>query len=97
MMPSEHYSQMSLVFRAYFGQDFDLFGNTIPEIVSCYKKDNPQERHNELINEINYFMDEHPNDLDSTFETKYGTEFDPALWGHTTASFLDELKRLLNE
>jgi hypothetical protein len=88
---------MSLVFRAYFGQDFDLFGDTIPEIVSSYKRDSPQGCHHQLIEEINSFMDEHPTDLDSAFKRDYGSGFNPKLWDHTTASFLDELKRLLSE
>ncbi|ADG15596.1 conserved hypothetical protein [Paraburkholderia atlantica] len=96
-MPSNHYSQMSLVFRAYFGEDFDLFGGTIPEIVSSYKRDSPREYHHQLIKEIISFMNEHPMDLDDAFKMDYGASFNPKLWGHTTASFLDELKRLLSE
>ncbi|WP_316251705.1 contact-dependent growth inhibition system immunity protein [Paraburkholderia sp. UCT2] len=46
---------------------------------------------------MNSFMNEHPSDLDSAFERDYGAGIDPNLWGHTTASFLDELKRLLSE
>jgi len=88
---------MDLVCGAYFGQDFDLFGNTIPEIVAGYKQDASREYHHELINEINSFINEHPNDLDSEFEKDYGSGFDPKLWGHTTTSFLAELKRLLIE
>nr|WP_244195953.1 contact-dependent growth inhibition system immunity protein [Paraburkholderia susongensis] len=85
------------LFGAYFNQDFDLWGNTIPEIVSCYKRDSPREYHHELVSEINSFMNEHPVDLDSAFAKNYDSGFYPKLWGHTTASFLDELKRLLGE
>jgi len=88
---------MSLIFNAYFGEDFDLFGNTIPEIVSRYRKDSPREFQHELINEIDLFMKEHPTDLGSAFKKNYGSSFNPNLWGHTAASFLGDLKRLLNE
>lgn len=95
IMPSERYPEMGLIFGVYFGQDFDLFGNTIPEIVSTYKNDCP-EYHN-LPAELDAFTAEHPDDLDHAFEEDFGSGFDPVLWGHTTASFFDELKRLLRD
>lgn len=85
---------MDHLFNTYFGQDFDLFGETVLEIVACYKKDCPYDYEN-LVREIDSFRSEHPNDLDSAFEKDYGHDFDPVLWGYTTASFLEELKRLL--
>ncbi|MEX3858827.1 contact-dependent growth inhibition system immunity protein [Paraburkholderia sp. BR10923] len=96
-MLSDRHPRMYELFGAYFNEDFDLWGNTISEIVSCYKNDSSTEYRKEIIDEINSFMNEHPSDLDSAFERDYGSGFDPNLWGHTTASFLDELKRLLSE
>ncbi|MCC8391209.1 hypothetical protein LJ656_01295 [Paraburkholderia sp. MMS20-SJTR3] len=96
-MSPEQYSQMEQIFGAYFGEDFDLFGDTIPEIISCYKNTNPRHYHHQLIDEINLFLHDHPNDLDAAFEKEYGSGFDPKLWGHTTISFLSELTRLLSE
>ncbi|MCC8401172.1 hypothetical protein LJ655_04555 [Paraburkholderia sp. MMS20-SJTN17] len=96
-MLSSRYPKMYQLFGAYLNQDFDLWGDTIPEVVSCYKRDCPRESHLEMINEINSFMSEHLDDLDSAFEKDYGQDFDPELWGYTTTSFLHELKRLLSE
>ncbi|HEY2024867.1 contact-dependent growth inhibition system immunity protein [Paraburkholderia sp.] len=96
-MLSDRYPNMYQFFGGYLNQDFDLSGDTIPAIVSCYRSECPRENHLEMIHEINSFISEHPDDLDSAFEKDYGQDFDPALWGHTTASFLEELKRLLRE
>ncbi|MGF6981991.1 hypothetical protein QFZ99_001468 [Paraburkholderia atlantica] len=96
-MLSDRYPRMYKLFGAYFNEDFDLWGNTIPEIVSCYKDDSPPEYRKEIIDEINLSINEHLSNLDSAFERDYGSGFDPDLWGHTTASFLDELKLLLSE
>ncbi|WP_238537934.1 contact-dependent growth inhibition system immunity protein [Paraburkholderia atlantica] len=85
------------IFGAYLNQDYDLWGTTIPQIVCCYKEDSPREYHRELIDEIDQFMSEHPTDLDSAFEIEYDTGFSPTLWGYTTASFFEELKRLLRD
>ncbi|WP_028226600.1 contact-dependent growth inhibition system immunity protein [Paraburkholderia ferrariae] len=93
----DRYPRMHEIFGAYFNQDFDLWGDTIPEIVACYKRDSPPDYHRELITEIDSFLDEHSKDLDSAFQRDCYSGFNPALWGYTTASFLDELKRLLGE
>ncbi|NIF53460.1 contact-dependent growth inhibition system immunity protein [Burkholderia sp. Ax-1724] len=96
-MLSDRYPNLYQLFGAYFNQDSDLWGDTIPEIVSCYRRDCQRENHLEMIREIDSFISEHPNDLDSAFEKDYGQDLDPMLWGHTTASFLEELKHLLSE
>ena len=92
-MPAERYPQMGLIFGVYFGQDFDLFGNTVQEVVSSYRNDCPEYRN--LPVELDSFTAEHPHDLDAAFERDFGSDFDPELWGYTTASFFNELKRLL--
>ncbi|MCC8396600.1 hypothetical protein LJ656_28835 [Paraburkholderia sp. MMS20-SJTR3] len=96
-MWSTRYPKMYQLFGAYLNQDCKIWGDTIPEIISSYKRDCPRESHLEMIREIDSFIGEHPDDLDTAFETDYGHDFDPQLWEYTTASFLEELKRLLRE
>jgi hypothetical protein len=88
MLP-DRYPRMYEIFGAHLNQDYDLWGNTIPQIVSCYKEDSQREYHHQLINEINLFMNEHPTDLDPAFENECGTGFCPKLWGYTTESFFE--------
>ncbi|MCC8396597.1 hypothetical protein LJ656_28820 [Paraburkholderia sp. MMS20-SJTR3] len=95
-MSSIRYPKMYQLFGAYLNEDSDLWGDTLPEIIFCYKRDCPRESHLELIREINSFISEHPEDLDTAFEIDYGPDFSPKLWGYTTTSFLEELKRLLS-
>ncbi len=87
---------MDHIFSVYFGQDFDLFGETVPEIVACYKKDSPYDYEN-LIREIDTFRSEHPDNLDAVFKQLFRRGFRPEGLGYTTASFLDEIQRLLSE
>ncbi|MCC8396601.1 hypothetical protein LJ656_28840 [Paraburkholderia sp. MMS20-SJTR3] len=96
-MLSKRHPEMYQLFGAYLNQDCRLWGDTLFEIVSCYKSDSERAHHLELIQEIDLFISEHPEDLDAAFETDYGQDFDPELWGYTTASFLEELKRMLRE
>lgn len=96
-MVSARHPEMYQLFCCYLNEDSDLWGDTLPEIISCYKTDCPRESHLEMIREIDSFIREHPDNLDSAFETDYGRNFCPELWGYTTASFLEELKQLLSE
>ncbi|MGF6922361.1 contact-dependent growth inhibition system immunity protein [Paraburkholderia sp. 40] len=90
------YPELSHFFGVYLNQDYDLSGNTIAEIVECYKQGTPVDAHERMLSEIERFKSEHP-DLDKAFGNAYGQDFSPDLWGHTTASLLDELKQILSE
>ncbi|EEA03396.1 conserved hypothetical protein [Burkholderia sp. H160] len=95
MSLSDRYPAMEHMFSVYFGQDFDLFGETVPQIVSCYKRDDSH-RQQGLIRELDSFRKEPPDDLDTAFK-HFRRGFRPEGWGYTTASFLDEIQRLLSE
>ncbi|MCC8395493.1 hypothetical protein LJ656_23170 [Paraburkholderia sp. MMS20-SJTR3] len=96
MNSSKHYPEMDQFFSIYFGQDFDLFGRSVSEIVDSYKKNSPH-RFKNLILEIDSYRKEHIDDLAFAFEETYLTEFSPEPWGYTVTSFLDEIQRLLKD
>ncbi|WP_178392141.1 contact-dependent growth inhibition system immunity protein [Burkholderia sp. SRS-W-2-2016] len=50
---------------------------------------------NPLYRELNQLWKAHAHDLNDAFEQAYGSQFGPELWGYTTASFLEELRRIL--
>ncbi|MCC8395494.1 hypothetical protein LJ656_23175 [Paraburkholderia sp. MMS20-SJTR3] len=95
MTPSDRYPAMNHLFGTYFGQDFDLFGETVPEIVACYRKHSPHS-YADAIREIESFRKQHPDDLEAAFNP-FRRGFRPEGWGYTIASFLDEVQRGLNE
>ncbi|WP_322010975.1 contact-dependent growth inhibition system immunity protein [Paraburkholderia sp. J12] len=96
MKDKSSYPELNHFFGAYLNQDYDLAGETIEEIVECYKQGTPPDAHKRMLFEMEHFKSEYP-DLDEAFEETYGNDFSPELWGYTTASFFDELKRLLSE
>ncbi|MCC8392407.1 hypothetical protein LJ656_07380 [Paraburkholderia sp. MMS20-SJTR3] len=96
MKPADRYPAMNHLFNMYFGQDFDLFGDSIPEIVACFKRDCHSHYQN-VLREIHAFRSEHPNDLAVAFEKTYLRAFSPEPEGYTTVSFLAEVERLLRE
>ncbi|MDF0606627.1 contact-dependent growth inhibition system immunity protein [Neisseriaceae bacterium TC5R-5] len=90
------YPYLYLLFGAYLMQDYDLSGNTLEEIIACYKsRELTAETSKAAIQEVDDFISRHPNDLDEHFEELYGFNFGPELWGYTTASFFEYLKTLL--
>jgi hypothetical protein len=91
---SPHPNLDSLI-HSYFNEDFDLWGDNVEEIVACFKRESDETLHKLVIDEIARFESDHSANLDRHFEERYGLYVDPEPWGHTTASFLAELKRLL--
>lgn len=91
------YPELDQLLHVHFGQDYDIWGNTIGELVGCYKRDSPVSDHQILRDEIARFRQAHPNDLDEAFLAAYKNAFNPPLWNHTTDSFLTEVDRLLRE
>jgi hypothetical protein len=70
-------------------------GDSLEEIVTCYKRDSSPQEIMDTLGEIRRFEIEYVNNLDEEFYKAYGYDFNPELWGYTTASFLEELKRPL--
>jgi CdiI immunity protein len=89
------YPNLDFLIHGYFNQDFDLSGNNVQEIVSCFNEENDQTLCTLITDEIDRLKFDHSVDLDEYFDEIYGFHVDPRPWGHTTASFLDELKQLL--
>lgn len=91
------YPNLSFLIHAYFNEDFDVWGDSVGELVSCFKEESDKSSYKDVIDEIERFKLEHSTDLEKDFDEIYGLYVKPEPWGHTTASFLDELKRLLSE
>ncbi|MBB5412997.1 hypothetical protein OKW30_006245 [Paraburkholderia sp. Clong3] len=97
MMNEESYPQFYVLFGGYLNQDSDLWGDTLEQVVSCFKGDSSTEEIAETLREIDKYKKEAGENLDQKFYEDYGFNFHPKLWGYTTASFFDELKRLLGD
>ncbi len=95
MKTQSKYPQLDHLIGAYLNQDYEISGDTIDEVVACYAKDRTPSDHQVLLDDIERFSHEHEHDLDEAFVAAYGFDFDPALWGLTTAAFFVELQRML--
>ncbi|WP_143808996.1 contact-dependent growth inhibition system immunity protein [Paraburkholderia susongensis] len=97
MKHTDRYPELSKFLQGYLGEEFDLWGDTIEEIVAAYRSESQPPARLILVGQIDQFCRDHALDLDTAFKAAYGLTFNPVSWGHTTASFFEEVKRLLNE
>ena len=73
---------------AYFNQDYDLYGETIEEVMDSYLSSEGADKAKGLIIDCANFAKDHP-DVEVTFDELYGFDFKPARWGITAQQFLD--------
>ncbi|WP_206999974.1 contact-dependent growth inhibition system immunity protein [Trinickia mobilis] len=96
-MIESRYPELWQLIRGYFNEDFDMWGSNVEEIVRCYRQEISVVTQNLIMREIEQFRKDNFNNMDLVFKREFGTQFDPELWGYNADSFLDELKRLLQE
>ncbi|WEF26356.1 contact-dependent growth inhibition system immunity protein [Klebsiella aerogenes] len=72
---------------AYFNQDYDLFGETIEEVMDEYLKCEGPEYARGLIDDCHNFINK-SGDPELEFVELYKFDFNPALWGITAKQFL---------
>jgi hypothetical protein len=96
MPATSSYPEMDQLFGVYLNQDYGHWGESIQSVVECYRRDSNAAQIRSLVDEIQRFQASHPHDLDFAFSAAYGFDFDPALWGLTTSSFLANLHRQLS-
>lgn len=90
----DRYPELEQFIGAYFIEDFEIFGETIEEIALCYKRVAGKARIQRACFEMDQFIEDHKTGADVAFKERWGS-FEPGLWGHTTASFFEELKQIL--
>ncbi len=89
------YRYLDNLIYSYFNQDSDLDGDTMDDLVNAFRSSSSEQEKKSLIKDIQDFQSDNTDMMEQVFSEKYGFDVDPALWGHTAQSFLEELLRLL--
>lgn len=97
MAERDRYPELSELIDVYFGEEFAIWGDTIPEIIASYRRERGDLTCASVAREIDGFIHAHASNLDEAFRNVYGFYIDPKPWGHTAFSFLNEVRRLLME
>ncbi|ABS46423.1 MULTISPECIES: contact-dependent growth inhibition system immunity protein [Yersinia pseudotuberculosis complex] len=79
--------------RVFFGQDYDLFGEGIDEILASYRNTENQQTIQKTLDEANMLLTAYPEEkeLELEFADLAEGEFSPASWGYNVQSFLEKI------
>jgi hypothetical protein len=89
------YTALSQFLGGWFHQDFDIEGNTVPEVLDAFRAVTPPEEQAKLKSDIQRFLDEHPDDLDRAFEETFKPDIIASALSGSTRGFLEEIRDLL--
>jgi hypothetical protein len=91
------YTALSHLMGGWFHQDFDIEGSAVPEILDAFRAVTTPEEQAKLKADIQRFLDEHPNDLDSAFEETFEPDIVASALSGSTRGFLEEIRDLLDQ
>lgn len=75
--------------KVFFGQDMDLFGDSVAAVLDAYVDTSGPDDRAALRREIAAFAAAQPAAaLDAAFEARWGDDFAPARWDLDAAAFL---------
>lgn len=90
------YAALSQFMGGWFHQDFDIEGNSVPEVLGAFRTVTPLEEQRKLKSDIQRFLDDHPNDLDNAFEETFKPDIIASAFSGSTRGFLEEIRDLLD-
>ncbi|HLX02988.1 MAG TPA: contact-dependent growth inhibition system immunity protein [Trinickia sp.] len=97
MKREESYPNLCLFFDGYLNQDYRYLDESVNGVIEIYKKSITPSMRRSAISEIDDFKNNYSNNLDDAFEDVFGQEISIKKMGFIASSFLDELKKLLQE
>lgn len=92
-MKKMNLNELDCFITVYFGQDYDLIDNSdeIEPKIDAFIADSHFAMRHGLIADIDLLLAE-SDDPEAEFNTRYGFEFDPKLWGTDAVSFLMQVR-----
>lgn len=89
---NKSYKNIGTLIRVFFGQDYDLFGETLEEVLDSYLETENPKIVMKACQEAENLLSLNDESLTEAFETISQGEFYPEPWGETVRSFLEKLK-----
>jgi hypothetical protein len=82
---------------AYMHQDWQLFGNTVEEVVASFVKVSDADESHGLKMDIKRFVNYKGNDLDREYQRLFSGSVEPSSWDMSTREWLLWIERLVGE
>jgi hypothetical protein len=95
-MTADAYPALADLIGAWFHQDYDIEGETIPEIVGAFRAVTTPVERATVRADIARFIAEHPQDLDEAFESTFRPGVIPSAFSGSTRGFLDDIDGVLS-
>ncbi|WP_129544136.1 contact-dependent growth inhibition system immunity protein [Serratia sp. 1D1416] len=85
--------------RVFFGQDYDLFGESVEEILESYRDTENVVTVQKTVNEAQMLLGLYPEEkqLEVAFTNLAEGEFSPTAWGYSVRAFLEKIIQTLSE
>lgn len=98
MANGKKYPTVRQLIIVFFGQDFDIFGETIDEIMESYLDTENEYAFRSIMDQATQLLAINDDDeLNSIMVSLAENEFEPRLWGETWRSFLQKVLQHLPE
>lgn len=93
---NKSYKNTGTLIRVFFGQDYDLFGETVEEVLDSYLETENPKTAAKVCQEAEYLLSLNDQALTEAFESISQGEFYPEPWGETVRTFLEKIKSHLS-
>ncbi|MCF6280838.1 MAG: hypothetical protein L3J28_01305 [Candidatus Polarisedimenticolaceae bacterium] len=91
------YPELADLMSGWFHQDFDIEGETVPEIISAFIASSSANQCESIMSEILSFIQEHNENLSEYFIQIFEPDIELTEFAETTKAFLEEIYNCLNE
>ncbi|MDE8555066.1 contact-dependent growth inhibition system immunity protein [Pantoea vagans] len=92
---NKNYKNIGTLIRVFFGQDYDLFGETVEEVLNSYLETENPKTAEKVCQEAEYLLSLNDQELIEAFQSISQGEFNPEPWGETVRTFLEKIKNHL--
>ena len=94
--PSD-YPALAELIVGWFHQDFDIGGETIPEIIDAFNRSCSQANAKSLIAETSHFIASPGDRIDQEFMQRFRPDIEPTGFAPITRAFLEEIRSRLQQ
>lgn len=92
---NKSYKNIGTLIRVFFGQDYDLFGETVEEVLDSYLETENPKTAEKACQEAEYLLSLNDQALIEAFQSISQGEFNPEPWGETVRTFLEKINNYL--
>ncbi|AMG58579.1 contact-dependent growth inhibition system immunity protein [Pantoea vagans] len=92
---NKSYKNIGTLIRVFFGQDYDLFGETVEEVLDSYLETENPKTAEKVCQEAEYLLSLNDQALIKAFQSISQGEFNPEPWGETVRTFLEKINSYL--